>query len=129
VSDSQSTIAQYESVLNECLERIPGAVAASVVGLDGISLISVTNDDNHNTELADAEVALMLAMSDKATSGMEIGRMEEMIATAEQATVVARLLRKEFYLTLVMKGEQLNLGLARLELTRVSSTFEEMIPA
>ena len=129
MSDSQSTIAQYESVLNECLERIPGAVAASVVGLDGISLISVTNDDNHNTELADAEVALMLAMSDKATSGMEIGRMEEMIATAEQATVVARLLRKEFYLTLVMKGEQLNLGLARLELTRVSSTFEEMIPA
>ncbi|MCH7761463.1 hypothetical protein IIA15_08730 [candidate division TA06 bacterium] len=59
----------------------------------------------------------------KASLGMGVGNLREMVITAEGSTLVAHMIGKEFYIFISLKGEEKNLGLARIELRRLAEEF------
>jgi len=113
--------------LRNIVERVSGAVSASLVGMDGIALAGFSEDNTYDVALADAEFAELLAGMRKASHGMGVGNLAEMVITAEGSTLVARMIGTEFYIFITLKGEEKNLGLARIELRRLANEFAEFL--
>ena len=114
----------FSERLRETVERVSGAVAASVVGIDGIALAGYNEDNTYDIAVADAEFAGLLAGMRKASQGMGVGTLQEMVITAEGSTLVAHMIGTDYYIFISLKGEEKNLGLARIELRRLSEEFE-----
>ena len=117
----------FMSSLRIMVERVSGAVAASLVGMDGIALAGYSEDNSYDNAVADAEFAGLLSGMRKASHGMGVGNLAEMVITAEGSTLVARMIGTEFYIFITLKGEEKNLGLARIELRRLSEQFSEIL--
>lgn len=113
--------------LRNTVVRVSGAVSASLVGMDGIALAGFSEDNSYDVALADAEFADLLSGMRRASHGMGVGNLAEMVITAEETTLVARMIGTEFYVIINLKGEEKNLGLARIELRRLTEEFSDFL--
>lgn len=123
MEDERRSTTDYASRLENAVERVLGGFAGSLVGLDGITLASYCAEENYDSSLVDAEIATLLGMGSRISGEMAVGGLEEIILSAESATVVARTVGEGFYVSLILNGPHQNLGLARVELRRLSREF------
>jgi len=117
----------YRRVLKNLQEMVPGAVAATFAGTDGIGIALYHVDPNYDSAVADAELAGLLQVAGRAGESLGLGEVEESILTTPKGTVVLKGVGKEFYIGLLLQGPSPNLGLARLHLRRVAAELAQSI--
>lgn len=103
----------YQRYMKQVVERVPGALAASIVGVDGISLAGFSPIANFDFGLVDAELASVQRAAENASKGMSAGDVDEIVVVCAKATFLMRPAGKEFYITITLKNDQ-SLGVARL---------------
>jgi predicted regulator of Ras-like GTPase activity (Roadblock/LC7/MglB family) len=110
----------YQRYIQQVVEKVPGALAASIVGVDGISLAGFSPIANFDFGLVDAELASVQRAAYNATRGMSAGDVEEIVVVSAKATFLMRPAGKDFYITITLRSDQ-SLGVARLVAKKLAS--------
>ncbi len=117
----------FESKLAQSVSKVMGAVAAGIVGADGIPVAEFKGDDEFDVSIASAELASVIADAKRLSQDLHGGDFEESIVKSLDITLVARMVGKDFYVFLAMKGELQNLGLARFELKKMAEGLKDTL--
>ncbi|KPJ48400.1 hypothetical protein AMJ40_07540 [candidate division TA06 bacterium DG_26] len=121
----RETLIDFNDRLKRGVERVPGAVGGSLVGLDGIEIASYDTGEI-DTAVMDAELASALSSALRSSNGMGAGRVQELILTSDGMTAVARTIGSEFFVCVLLRGDY-SLGLARIEALRMGKEFEDSL--
>jgi predicted regulator of Ras-like GTPase activity (Roadblock/LC7/MglB family) len=113
---------EYQEYVKEVVRKVPGAIAASVAGIDGISLAGYSHVPNFDFGLVDAELASIQRTARSSSHGMTAGEAQEVVVISDKATFIIRPIGEEFYISITLRGEE-NLGIARL----VAKKMAEML--
>ncbi len=97
-----------ENILEEC----EGAIAAVVMGFDGIAVESLSRDSGLDVKNVGMELSFVLGQVRKAAEVLEAGGLKEVCVTSENLTFIIRVLSDDYFLGLAMKPEG-NFGKAR----------------
>jgi predicted regulator of Ras-like GTPase activity (Roadblock/LC7/MglB family) len=122
-----ATGSNYEVLLRELTDSIPGAVSASLTGIDGIGIAFYNIDPNFDPTLADAEFATMLGTASRAAQNLAVGGINELIFSTDKITIILRMIGTDFYLGVGMQGGVGNIGMARLQMRRAVETFNRAL--
>ena len=96
-------LAHLEAVVNQ----VPGALACSVMGFDGIPVETHQSDDAVELDLQTSwvEYGNMLAQLRSATEAMRTGAVSEVAVSSEKVVTLMRLISQEYFLVLAMRPE------------------------
>ena len=117
----------FEARLAQAVSKVMGAVAAGIVGADGIPVAEFKGDEEFDVSIASAELASIVADGKRLAQDLHGGDFEETIVKSADITIVARMVGDEFYVFIAMKGELQNLGLARFELKKMATELKETL--
>jgi predicted regulator of Ras-like GTPase activity (Roadblock/LC7/MglB family) len=115
-----------KSLLQQIIDRIPGAFGAAVVGLDGIPVEKVSVQDGFNIDLASAEVVGIIK---RAGGSMGFGSEdppEEITISSRSSLTILRALGLDYYLCVVV-GPDCIPGQVRFETWRAGLHLQETI--
>ena len=100
---------------------VDGAIAASVMGFDGIAVDTLENPGSEGVDLVSllVEYANILSQVRTAAGMLQTGGVRELIVSTDTLTVVSRPLTPEYFLVIALTPEA-NLGKARFFL-RIAS--------
>ena len=117
----------FKVILQEIVDNTEGAVAAVLMGFDGIAVDSYqAQDSRFDVEDVAMEYSVLLGQIKKAAEMLEIGTMREVAVQAEHMTIVIRLLSEEYFLAMVIKPQG-NQGKARfLMRTKAEKLLENL---
>jgi predicted regulator of Ras-like GTPase activity (Roadblock/LC7/MglB family) len=116
-----------KAVLQDILDRIPEALGAAVVGLDGIPVEMLVARPSFNIELASAEwagIAKRAAAALRATSPP--GAPDEISVTSRAGMAILRSIGGDYFLCVVVGPDCLQ-GRARYEVWRAGMQLEEVL--
>lgn len=103
---------------------VEGAVAASVMGFDGIAVETVTAlDSGLDLESLMVEYAGVLAQVRQAAELLQTGPVSEMSVGTERLTTILRLINRDYFLVLAMRPEG-NFGRGRFVLRTAAPRLE-----
>ncbi len=122
-----SASSNYEKLLKELTDFIPGAVSASLTGIDGIGIAFYNIDPAFDPTLADAEFATMLATANRAAQNLTVGNISELIFSTDKITILLKMVGTEFYLEVGLQSGMGNIGMARLQMRRASEAFVKVL--
>jgi CheY-like chemotaxis protein/predicted regulator of Ras-like GTPase activity (Roadblock/LC7/MglB family) len=106
-------------LLRYVTENTPGAIAAGLVGMDGISLGVYNTVPEFDTTVADAEFAGMLKLGKKAAANLKVtGELDELMFIGTEGIVIVRMIGDDYYTGIALKPDG-NIGMARLVQKRV----------
>jgi predicted regulator of Ras-like GTPase activity (Roadblock/LC7/MglB family) len=96
-------LTHLEAVVNQ----VPGALACSVMGFDGIPVETHQADDAMEMDLQTSwvEYANMLSQIRGAAEGLRTGAVSEVAVSSERVITLMRLVSPEYFLVLAMKPE------------------------
>lgn len=117
---------EYHEYVKQVVLEVPGAIAASIAGVDGISLAGYSQVSDFDFGLVDAELASMHRTSQKASRGMTAGEVGEVVIVCAKATFIVHPIGNEFYLSITLKGEK-SLGLARVVARRMADELKKSL--
>jgi len=122
-----SASSNYEKLLKELTDFIPGAVSASLTGIDGIGIAFYNIDPAFDPTLADAEFATMLATANRAAQNLTVGNISELIFSTDKITILLKMVGTEFYLEVGLQAGMGNIGMARLQMRRAAEAFIKVL--
>jgi len=122
-----SASSNYEKLLKELTDFIPGAVSASLTGIDGIGIAFYNIDPAFDPTLADAEFATMLATANRAAQNLTVGNISELIFSTDKITILLKMVGTEFYLEVGLQAGMGNIGMARLQMRRAAEAFVKVL--
>ncbi|GAK59963.1 O-succinylbenzoate--CoA ligase [Candidatus Vecturithrix granuli] len=114
----------FDDRLRELVMEIPGGIAGSIAGIDGIGITSFTTDPDFPTVLADAELAAVTGAFSKAAKSLDAGSPLEAYFIADKYGFVVKLIRDQYLVTLIVEAKELNWGLVRLNFNKVIPQIE-----
>jgi predicted regulator of Ras-like GTPase activity (Roadblock/LC7/MglB family) len=96
-------LAHLESVV----KQVPGALACSVRGFDGIPVETHQSDDalEMDLQVSWVELANVLSQLRGAAEGMRTGAVSEVAVSSERVVTLMRLVSPEYFLVLSLKPE------------------------
>lgn len=98
----------FGDVIKEIVEKVDSCTGGIVMDLDGIMLDSFAEPDSpFDLQLIGIEFSNIIREVKKATQGLEVGDLNELVINAEGATVVLLSLTSEYFLAIVMKNRAL----------------------
>jgi len=109
--------------LQEICNRVDGAVAASLVDHDGITVNSYTANGSIDLEALAAELLAQARAIARDHRELELGELRQLSVTTDLYTVLVRALTGDYSLLLVVDNEG-SYGRARFELRRAILQFE-----
>jgi len=116
-----------KSVLQEILDRVPEAMGAAVVGLDGIPVEKLTAKPTFNIDLASAE---WVGLAKRALSSLRAmaasGGPEEISVSSRSGHAILRSIGGDYYLCVVV-GPECIPGRARYEVWRAGLQLEQAL--
>ncbi len=113
-------------MLQQVLDRIPGSIGASVVGLDGIAVEKVTTQDLFNMDLASAEGVNIVKRARSSMEARPGDQPDEIMISSQSGIIILRSLGSDYYLC-VVAGNDCIPGQARYETWRVGLMLQETI--
>jgi len=113
-------------VLDEMLARLPGALGASVVGLDGIPVETSTTVMDVNMEVVSAEGIGLVRRSGWTPSSADAESPEEIAVSGPSRLTILRALGSGYFLCLVA-GPHTIAGQARYEAWRTGLKLRQVI--
>ncbi|MGI9106148.1 MAG: roadblock/LC7 domain-containing protein [Pyrinomonadaceae bacterium] len=110
----------FKETLTRMLERTEGAVAALIMGMDGIAVEKVLTAEGRdaNLDVAAAEFTSLLRNSQRAGGDIGLGQVREVVVGFDDMNVVMRLFNQEYFVLLALTHDG-NLGRGRFELRKV----------
>jgi predicted regulator of Ras-like GTPase activity (Roadblock/LC7/MglB family) len=115
----------FQDILREVVENTDGAVAAILMGFDGITVDSyVGSATGVDMETVGSEYSQVLTQIKQAAQMLEMGNAREVAVQAESMTTLMRLLNDEYFVALALQPTG-NLGKARYLLRTQSSKLLE----
>lgn len=120
-------ISGFNDLLRNLVMEIPGGIAGTVAGLDGISIAAFTTDPDFSTTVADAELAGIMGAIRKAAVNLGAGNPKEAYFLADKYGVVLKLLQAQYFITLIVEANELNWGLTRVQLNKIAPMIEQAL--
>jgi predicted regulator of Ras-like GTPase activity (Roadblock/LC7/MglB family) len=120
--------------LTEAVEQIPGAVAISLLGLDGTAVETIhgakplvgTNraarDGEDTLGAWEIEVADLMLGSRRAARSLNWGALKHMTLETQELTFMMRMVKSDYFLLLALENEA-NAARARYELQRLATSL------
>jgi long-chain acyl-CoA synthetase len=115
---------EFEEPLRQLVMEVPGGIAGSIVGFDGIEVASFSTDPDFQTITADAELAGIMSALKKAAQSLTAGKPQEAYFATERYGFVLKAVRDQFFVSLVLEAKELNLGLTRLHISKIVPLIE-----
>lgn len=123
-------------LLTTAVEKVPGAVAISLLGVDGVAVETINGpkllprDDGtlgpESSEAWEVELADLMLTAQRSARSLRWGTVDNVTMEAEAVTFLTRMITPDYFLLLVMEKEG-NMGRARFELRRVGATLAESL--
>ncbi len=105
------------------IEGITGAVVASLVGIDGISLSSYTTLDEGEMSVVDAELATLMTYARQSIDNVNAGEIIELVVFTTKFSFIMTFVGKEYFLYIGLQGQNANIGKARNLLYELRKVF------
>lgn len=103
----------FNEAVQKAVENTPGALAALLMGLDGITLSNyVKPGADIEMEVVGVEYATLLTEVRKACDILEAGEARELTITSDKYVVIMRSVSKEYFMALALTPEG-NVGKGR----------------
>lgn len=113
----------FSDRLQEICNRVEGALAATLVGQDGITVDSYMTNGNIDLEALAAELLAQTQTIARDHRELEMGELRQLSVTTDKYTVLVSSLVSDYSLLLVLSNEG-SFGKARYELRRALLQFE-----
>jgi predicted regulator of Ras-like GTPase activity (Roadblock/LC7/MglB family) len=109
----------FKEALVAIMDRTEGSLGALIMGTDGIAVEKVLADagEEENLDVAAAEFTSLVRNAQRAGNDTGLGVLRELVLTLDRATVIMRLLSREYFLVLAISPGG-NLGRGRFELRK-----------
>jgi predicted regulator of Ras-like GTPase activity (Roadblock/LC7/MglB family) len=109
----------FREPLENIMERTDGCIGALIMGTDGIAVEKVLTPEGRdaNLDVAAAEFTSLVRNAQRASGDTGLGGLRELVVSAEDATLVMRLVSREYFIVLALKPDG-NLGRGRFELRK-----------
>jgi len=114
---------EFESLLNEIVEKTPGAQGAAIVAKDGLLVAKTAGEGIPFGDLA-AHLSLPLLKSEDASRDLNIGVLREMVLFTEQYDIIVDNVSKGYFIMLIVDKNGFY-GKGRWEVRRVRSHFRD----
>ncbi|MGC9357083.1 MAG: DUF4388 domain-containing protein [Anaerolineae bacterium] len=122
-------MATLKELLKEMSGEIPGFQAASVSGLDGLSIAEYTASPDFNMEMAAAQFALVMKLVQKSTGQLKSGEVEDNLVTSDSSYILSRFLGDgHYFLVIAVDRDMASLGNVRLMTRNFASDLWDAIP-
>jgi predicted regulator of Ras-like GTPase activity (Roadblock/LC7/MglB family) len=115
----------FEEHLRNLVMEIPGGIAASIAGYDGIGITSFSTDSDFPVVLADAEISSILGMIRKASESLSAGEPQEAYFMSGRYGFVIQSIRSQYFVVLVVDAADLNWGLTRVQVNKIVPFIEQ----
>ncbi|CDM66210.1 roadblock/LC7 domain-containing protein [Pyrinomonas methylaliphatogenes] len=109
----------FKEKLSEIIERTDGALAAVIMGTDGIEVEKVLRPEGRELNLDVAAATFTSLVRSAQVIGREInlGQERELLVAFDHVTICARLLSRDYFVMLAVAPDG-NLGRGRFELRK-----------
>jgi len=114
----------FEDHLRQLVMEIPGGIAGSIAGFDGIGITSFTNDPDFSLTVADAEVASIIGAVKKSSESLNAGDPQEVYFVTDRYGFLVKTIRGQYVVTLVLDANELNWGLMRVQINKIIPRIE-----
>ncbi len=115
----------FKDLLAHCVSTTDGAIAALVMGFDGIPVDSfVRGGETFEVETVGMEFSVVLREIKRAASMLNAGTTQEVSIVAEKLTTVVRLVNDEYFIAMVLRPTG-NHGKARFVLRMETPKLEQ----
>jgi long-chain acyl-CoA synthetase len=116
---------EFDEYLRRLVMEVPGGIAGSIVGFDGIEVASFSTDPDFQTIIADAELAGIMSSLKKAAHSLSAGKPQESYFMTERYGFFLKAIRDQYFVSLIFETKELNLGLTRLHISKIIPLIEE----
>ena len=103
----------FAETLKRVVDNVDGAIAAVVMGLDGIPVESyVRQSDRVDVNTVAMEFSFIVTQVRKAGDSLQVGGLEELSVKAQRLMLVCRMISPQYFVAIAMAPEG-NFGKAR----------------
>jgi predicted regulator of Ras-like GTPase activity (Roadblock/LC7/MglB family) len=113
----------FSGLLEQMVERIDGAEAAAIMGMDGIIVQRASASQAIDLDLIAAEYTSLLRNALRTSRDTGLGGLQELLVLAERATLMIKVLTPDYFVLLAIAPDG-NLGRARYELRKAQLMLE-----
>jgi predicted regulator of Ras-like GTPase activity (Roadblock/LC7/MglB family) len=92
----------FQESLVKIVENCEGAVAAVIMGFDGIALDKVVRDRTLDVQTISTEFSFVLTQARKAAEILRIGALEEVSIRSETLSFIIKILNEDYFLGLAL---------------------------
>jgi predicted regulator of Ras-like GTPase activity (Roadblock/LC7/MglB family) len=109
----------FKQALEAILERTDGSLGALIMGTDGIAVEKVLKPEGQdaNLDVAAAEFTSLVRNAQRTGGDLGIGALHELVVTFENASVIMRLINRDYFLILSLRPDG-NVGRGRFEMRK-----------
>jgi predicted regulator of Ras-like GTPase activity (Roadblock/LC7/MglB family) len=119
-------------LLSSAVEKVPGAVAISLLGVDGVAVETINGAKalpqngaslrHRATQAWEIELADLMLAARRSARSLQWGGLRNITLETGQLIFLARMINPDYFLLLVMAKDG-NMGRARFELRRVGTAL------
>jgi predicted regulator of Ras-like GTPase activity (Roadblock/LC7/MglB family) len=115
----------FQDTLRRIAQRVEGAQAVSLVGLDGIAIDSFAPaSDGLSIESVAAELGAFVKAVEGPHASLEAKAVQQLTIVTDRATAILSRVTEEYYLLLLLSRDG-NVGRARFELQKAAMALEK----
>lgn len=123
-----ATKPKASDVLQELADSLDDFIAASVVGIDGMSVANLVADRNFDEKKGSASLSQLVKQATEPSKEMDAGAFEETITTSERYMFITRPIGNgKFFVQVVLKSEG-NIGAARMYIEEYEEPLLDALP-
>ncbi len=115
----------FDEHLRLLVMEIPGGIAGSIAGVDGIGITSFTSDPDFPLTVAEAEIAAIVGAVKKGATGIHAGEPHELYFVTDRYGFLVKTIRGQYIVILVLDANELNWGLMRLQINKIIPRIEQ----
>ncbi|HBG45449.1 MAG TPA: GTPase [Deltaproteobacteria bacterium] len=109
----------FREILRGLVEGVDGAVAATLMGMDGISVDQYIKSGGYDVETVGVEYGKVIDEIKKASALLDLGAVEEVMVATASSDLVLRMATQDYYIAFVLVHDS-NIGKARYLLRRAA---------
>ena len=114
----------FQEILRRIAERVEGARAVSLVGVDGMPIDTYGRFEGISVESVAAELGAFVKNAESPHSEGQSGTIQQLTITTDRVATILSRVTPEYYLLLLLSREG-NFGRGRFELKRAALSLEK----
>ncbi|HEU0037571.1 MAG TPA: hypothetical protein VFQ53_43470 [Kofleriaceae bacterium] len=95
----------FAETLKRVVDNVDGAIAAVVMGLDGIPVETYAKTDRVDVNTVGMEFSFILTQVRKAGESLAVGNLEELSVKAQRLILICRMISPQYFVALALAPE------------------------